>query len=142
MDNNQEIKKLLEENIQASNRTTHAIRAVVRFLFIQLSYLTAAFLVWQIGLAFPDPDSCTLYGCEPYEFYGLVTFGLVFAGVIHSSRVGWRELESSDLPDSLSVRNENNGEGIRAKDSKTDSKASSSEKESKPRKSFSDWVKE
>ena len=39
------LAKLLEKNIEASNRTTHAVRAFVRFLFIQLSFLTAAVVV-------------------------------------------------------------------------------------------------
>lgn len=41
MDNSR-IESLLEESIRASNRTTHAVRAFVRFLFIQLVAITLA----------------------------------------------------------------------------------------------------
>jgi hypothetical protein len=93
------LAKLLEKNIEASNRTTHAIRALVRFLFIQLSFLTAAFVLWQIGLAFPDENNCSAFGCEPNWFITLLVAGLVIAGVLISSNAGWSELELSNMPE-------------------------------------------
>jgi hypothetical protein len=91
------LAKLLEKNIEASNRTTHAVRALVRFLFIQLAFLTAAFVLWQIGLAFPDENNCTAFGCEPNGFVSFLVLALIIAGVVLSSKAGWDELELSDV---------------------------------------------
>jgi uncharacterized membrane protein YidH (DUF202 family) len=90
------LSKLLEKSIEASNRTTHAVRALVRFLFIQLSFLTAAFVLWQIGLAFPDEGSCSVVGCEPYGFVSFFVAVLIILGVVISSAVGWKELSLSE----------------------------------------------
>jgi hypothetical protein len=90
------LAKLLEKNIEASNRTTHAVRALVRFLFIQLAFLTAAFVLWQIGLGFPDENNCTAFGCEPNGFVSFLVLALIIAGVVLSSKAGWDELELSD----------------------------------------------
>jgi len=92
------LSKLLKKGIEASNRTTHAIRALVRFIFIQLSFITAAFFVWQIDQQFPDPDKCGAFLCEPREFVVFIVAGLIIAGVILSSRAGWYELSLSDVP--------------------------------------------
>jgi hypothetical protein len=97
------LAKLLEKNIEASNRTTHAVRAFVRFLFIQLSFLTAAAVLWQLGLAFPDENNCTAFGCQPNWFVSLLVAGLVIAGVLISSSVGWAELSLSDPRGTLEV---------------------------------------
>jgi hypothetical protein len=96
MSTNENLAKLLEKSIEASNRTTHAIRALVRFLFIQLAFLTAAYLVWQIGLVFPDEDNCNAFACEPFGFVYFIVVGLLITGVIISSRAGWYELSLSD----------------------------------------------
>jgi hypothetical protein len=98
MPNEDKLAKLLEQSIEASNRTTHAVRAIVRFFFIQLSFLTAAFVVWQLGLAFPDPNNCTAFGCQPNWFVSFLVAGLVITGVIVSSIAGWNELELSSIP--------------------------------------------
>lgn len=100
MPNEDKLAKLLEQSIEASNRTTHAVRAIVRFFFIQLSFLTGAFVVWQLGLAFPDPNNCTAFGCQPNWFVSLLVAGLVIVGVIVSSIAGWDELELSSVPQS------------------------------------------
>jgi hypothetical protein len=92
------LSKLLKKGIEASNRTTHAIRALVRFIFIQLSFITAAFFVWQIDQQFPDPDKCSQFFCEPREFVVFLVAGLIIAGVILSSRAGWYELSLSEVP--------------------------------------------
>jgi hypothetical protein len=91
------LAKLLQKNIEASNRTTHAVRALVRFLFIQLSFLTAAAVLWQLGLAFPDPSNCTILGCEPNGIIAALVVLLVITGVILSSIAGWDELGKSDV---------------------------------------------
>jgi hypothetical protein len=93
------LAKLMEKNIEASNRTTHAVRAFVKFLFIQLSFLTAAAVLWQLGLAFPDENNCTAFGCAPNGFMSAFVVLLVITGVIISSIAGWSELELSNMPE-------------------------------------------
>lgn len=93
-----DMSALLEESIKASNRTTHAVRAFVRFLFIQLSFITGAYFAWQVGLAFADEDSCNAFGCQPNGFFYFLVFALVTTGVILSSRAGWHELSLSEVP--------------------------------------------
>ncbi len=98
MANEQNLAELLEESIKASDRTTHAIRAIVRFVFIQLSFITAAYLAWQIGLTFPDEDNCNPLGCQPLFIWNLIVFILLVLGVSLSSRAGWHELSLSAVP--------------------------------------------
>jgi hypothetical protein len=98
MDTTKETNDLLKKNLAATNRTTHAIRAFVRFLFIQLSFYTAAFLTWQIALLFPDEDNCTVLGCSPHFFWQLLVAALIITGIILSSRAGWHELSLSEVP--------------------------------------------
>lgn len=105
MSSEKDIAELLQENIQASNRTTHAIRAFVRFLFIQLAFYTAAFVLWQIALQFPDQDNCGVLGCEPHFAWSLLVGALVITGVFVSSRAGWSELALSNVPGSESQIN-------------------------------------
>lgn len=100
MATDENLGKLLQKNIEASNRTTHAIRALVRFLFIQLAFLTAAYVIWQIGLQFPDEENCAFegFGCQPNGFVIFLVSALIIAGVIFSSRAGWHELSLSEVP--------------------------------------------
>jgi hypothetical protein len=94
-----DVAELLAKSITAQNRTTHAVRAFVRFLFIQLSFYTAAFMVWQIGLLFVDPsENCTILGCTPNGFFYFVTAVLIIMGIWIASRAGWHELELSQVP--------------------------------------------
>jgi hypothetical protein len=46
-----EIADLLKQNIEASNRTTHAVRAIVRYAFTQISITTITGVVYAIGAA-------------------------------------------------------------------------------------------
>jgi len=126
-----QLTSLLKKSIDASNRTTHAVRALVRFLFIQLSFLTAAFLVWQIGLAFPDRNTCSVLGCEPYDIVLLVVVLLVVFGVVVSSIVGWDELRSSNVPKETQDR-----AGARKADGEAKVQAKTQ------RKSFWQWLNE
>ncbi len=50
-DDQTQLAALLRENIAASNRTTHAVRAIVRFVFLQLTFTTASGLLLAIGAA-------------------------------------------------------------------------------------------
>lgn len=51
MDNNQEIVELLRQNVEASNRTTHAVRAIVRYAFTQISITTVTGILYAFGAA-------------------------------------------------------------------------------------------
>jgi hypothetical protein len=51
MTNNQEIADLLRQNVEASNRTTHAVRAIVRYAFTQISITTITGILYAFGAA-------------------------------------------------------------------------------------------
>jgi hypothetical protein len=91
MNNSDEITSLLREGIAASNRTTRAVRAFVRFLFIQLSASTLAAILIYFGSV-----NATV---------GLIVIGVIvwLVGVLWSSTAGWQELEKSD-PDRFENR--------------------------------------
>lgn len=57
----------IQHLIAAQNRTTHSVRAFVRFLFIQLSATSAAVVLWNFASAQVDPVACAQYGehCSP-----------------------------------------------------------------------------
>jgi hypothetical protein len=54
-------------------------------------------VLWQIGLAFPDENNCTAFGCEPNGFVSILVLALIIAGVVLSSKAGWDELELSNV---------------------------------------------
>lgn len=84
MSNSDEHMSLLRESIAASNRTTRAVRALVRFIFIQLSSTTLAGVL-------------IYFGTVNAEISLLVTGIAVWAiGVFWSSAAGWSELDKSD----------------------------------------------
>jgi hypothetical protein len=95
---NAKIEKLLKQNIEASNRTTYAVRAFVRFLFIQLVGITAAFFLNSLATANVDPLQCAYSGdnCEPVIALQVFAFLIWLGAVIWSSNVGWKELALSD----------------------------------------------
>jgi hypothetical protein len=74
-----------EDLIRAQNRTTHAVRAFVRFLFIQLSGITFAVLLWNLSLADEDGNAFL-------QFLAVVVW---IVAVVWSSKAGWEELEKS-----------------------------------------------
>jgi len=78
--------KTIDDLIRAQNRTTHAVRAFVRFLFIQLTGITCAVFLWNVSLA--------MEGDTSVEFLA----GVVWLGaVIWSSAAGWDELNKSNV---------------------------------------------
>lgn len=95
---NQGLADLLKKNIEASNRTTHAVRALVLFLFIQLVGITIAFVLNSIATASYDPVRCAISGdgCEPLVGLQVIAFLIWVAAVIISSNVGWKEIGLSD----------------------------------------------
>ena len=92
--------ELLLELVRASNRSTHAIRALVRFIFIQLSFITLAYILNNFANSFIDAERCFDYGkdCSPNGFFSFLSFVALVTGIIISSRVGWAELKQSDVP--------------------------------------------
>ncbi len=89
----------IERLIEAQDRTTHAVRAFVRFLFIQLSGLTAAYVVWNWSLSFVDQQECYSNGtkCGANTFLQIVAILIWIVSVVLSSRAGWSELEKSEV---------------------------------------------
>lgn len=85
--NTEGIEQLLREIVISTSKTTHAVRAFVRFLFIQLSATTLAGLVII---------SSNLFSTEPNDalfFFGVLIY---IGGVVWSSKAGWDELSQSD----------------------------------------------
>jgi hypothetical protein len=89
----------LEKIIEAQNRTTHAVRAFVRFLFIQLSGLTLAVFIWNISNLFIDQQECINYGrqCSGNGFLRFLAVVIGFVTIYWSSAAGWKELEKSKI---------------------------------------------
>lgn len=89
----------LDDLVRAQNRTTHAVRAFVRFLFIQLTGITLAVFLWNISLAFIDEQACYQYGdnCTGNAFLQFLAGIVWIVAVIWSSSAGWDELNKSNV---------------------------------------------
>ena len=85
--------------IRAQNRTTHAVRAFVRFLFIQLSGITFAVFSWNLSTASIDQQKCIQFGtnCTGDTLFQFIAVAVWIVSVIWSSRAGWEELEKSNI---------------------------------------------
>ena len=92
-------EKTFEDLVEAQNRTTHAVRAFVRFLFIQLSGLTLAVFIWNISNLFIDQQECINYGrqCSGNGFIRFLAVVIGFITIYWSSDAGWKELEKSKI---------------------------------------------
>jgi Na+/melibiose symporter-like transporter len=77
--------------IQAQNRTTHAVRAFVRFLFIQLSALTLATFLFFMSFQLENEEGA------PNTFLLLMGAVIWIVGLVWSSNAGWSELEKSNI---------------------------------------------
>lgn len=87
------------KGILAQNRTTHAVRAFVRFLFIQLSATSFAMVLWNLADSTIDQNECLQSGnnCSGNSAL-IVAAGIIFIiGVIWSSAAGWEELGKSEV---------------------------------------------
>ena len=89
----------LDDLVRAQNRTTHAVRAFVSFLFIQLSGITVAVFLWNISLLFVDEEACFQSGenCSGNIFLQSLAGIVWIVAVILSSREGWDELNKSNI---------------------------------------------
>jgi|LakMenE01Jun11ns_1017448.scaffolds.fasta_scaffold9615183_1 hypothetical protein len=91
------------EIIKAVDRTTHAVRAFVLFLFYQLSSITAAVFFYLVAEAVGNSnDECeytlrSFGGCPPNSFFLVLAVVTWLGGVIYSSNVGWKEIQKSNL---------------------------------------------
>lgn len=97
------VEELIIQQIHAADRTTRAVRAFVRFLFIQLVAITFALFVLALAEITQDPSDCRLGICPPNEGAQIFAGLIWLAGVVWSSRAGWSELSSSEIP-ALPVR--------------------------------------
>lgn len=90
----------LEDLLYAQNRTTHAVRAFVRFLFIQLSGITLASLFWLMSDLTIDEEKClaSQENCSGNTFLQALAVVILIIGVFWSSQAGWSELEKSEIP--------------------------------------------
>jgi len=89
----------LDDLVRAQNRTTHAVRAFVTFLFIQLSGITLAVFLWNLSLLFVDEEACFQSGdkCSGNIFLQSLAGIVWVVAVILSSREGWDELNKSNI---------------------------------------------
>ncbi len=96
---NSSAETTLEDLVRAQNRTTHAVRAFVRFLFIQLTGVTLAVFLWTISLEFVNEQDCFQYGdnCTGNPFLQFLAGAVWIGSVILSSRAGWEELNKSNV---------------------------------------------
>jgi len=77
--------------IKAQNRTTHAVRAFVRFLFIQLSATTLAIFLFFLSFQLVNEEGA------PNTLL-LIMGGIIWIiGLVWSSTAGWSELEKSNI---------------------------------------------
>ena len=99
----QTLIELQRETIHAINKTTHAVRAFVLFLFYQLAAITAAYFIYQIAIAVGSSrGSCSyearLYGtCDPNALLTFIAVVIWFGGIYYSSKKGWEEIAKSSV---------------------------------------------
>lgn len=80
------LEELMEKSIEASDRTTHAVRALVRFALIQITVTITAVILGGLG-------SVLLGGVDTGLIVGIAV--LVIGG-IYGLAAGWDELRKSD----------------------------------------------
>ena len=83
----QELAELLRANIEASNRTTHAVRAIVRFVFLQLTITTVVGVLYAIGAATNSNQ----------VFVPLASLTWI-AGTLYAGYTARRDLKASAVP--------------------------------------------
>ena len=86
----QEVPALLREQIEASNRTTHAVRALTSFIVYEAAYSLAALILLAFSF-FP-----TLALGEPWWVLTGLAGLVAVVGLIHSFSVAFGELSKSE----------------------------------------------
>ena len=83
--------------ISAQNRTTYAVRAIVRFILIQFTGLSFSFAMWSISNSFIDADECVNEGtsCSGNAFFQVIAVSVYLLTIYLSSRAAWTDLEKS-----------------------------------------------
>lgn len=83
--------------ISAQNRTTYAVRAIVRFILIQFTGLSFSFAMWSISNSFIEADKCVDEGtsCSGNAFFQVVAVSVYLLTIFVSSRAAWTDLEKS-----------------------------------------------
>jgi hypothetical protein len=83
--------------ISAQNRTTYAVRAIVRFILIQFTGLSFSFAMWSISNSFIDADECFNEGtsCSGNAFFQVIAVSVYLLTIYLSSRAAWTDLEKS-----------------------------------------------
>ena len=91
--------KTIDDLIRAQNRTTHAVRAFVRFLFIQLTGITLVVFLWNLSLTFIDEQDCFQSGdnCTGNTTIQFLAGIIWIVTVLWSSYAGWEELNKSNV---------------------------------------------
>ena len=84
---NQELADLLRANIEASNRTTHAVRAIVRFVFLQLTLTTVVGVLYAVGAA-----------TNLNQVFVPLASVTWIAGTLHTGYTARRDLKASAVP--------------------------------------------
>lgn len=79
------LEELLSQTIAASNRTTHAVRAFVYFLFIQLGSVVLGLLIIFFGQG---------NGTESSQIFGSL---VIIGGLLASFYFGWKEFQLSEV---------------------------------------------
>ena len=95
-----ELIRLQHETIRATNRTTHAVRAFVLFIFYQLTATTLAGFVYGLGLGIASAsEQCQQYqeNCEINGFFIFTSIVILLGGIVLSSMKGWEEIGKSEL---------------------------------------------
>lgn len=85
MSESKSLEELLMQTIAASNRTTHAVRAFVYFLFIQLGSAILGMLIIFFGQA---------NGTEFSQTFGTL---VILGGLLASFYFGWKEFQLSEV---------------------------------------------
>lgn len=85
---NTDANELLEESIKASNRTTHAVKVLAKFLLIQLAATTAALVLYFLAIISSDATELPI----------IIAVTVLFAGTVWAIYVGWTELGLSADP--------------------------------------------
>ena len=87
----QEHSALLREQIAASNRTTHAVRALTSFVVYEAAYSLAALILLAFSF-FP-----TLALGEPWWVLTALAVLVAIVGLIHSFSIAFGELSKSEV---------------------------------------------